>query len=150
MDVTSKKRALQLAYQIVTDKRNTNRYSFTAIMRVDDPGDMFTYADMLNGLRALFNDLDDARKTPALQKPLTWEEISDHKLIFMELRGIDKPIPSILRQTIDDQAFYTMESGCVFTFAMDELGKRWRPWASEPTEEERAAAPWEGVGDADL
>ncbi len=80
----------------------------------------------------------------ALQKPLTWEEIPDHKLIFMELRGIDKPIPSILRQTIDDQAFYTMESGCVFTFAMDELGKRWRPWATEPTEEERSAQKWIG------
>lgn len=89
-----------------------------------------------------------ALRRPA-QKPLTWEEIPDHKLIFMELRGIDKLIPSILRQTIDDQAFYTMESGCVFTFAMDELGKRWRPWATEPTEEERAAAPWRAC-DADL
>jgi hypothetical protein len=90
-----------------------------------------------------------AMRRPA-QKPLTWEEIPDHKLIFMELRGIDKPIPSILRQTMDNQAWYTMESGCVFTFDMDELGKRWRPWEREPTEEERAAAPWEGVGDADL
>lgn len=73
-----------------------------------------------------------------LKKTLEWEEIPDHKLVYLELRGIDKPVPSILRQTMDDQAFYTMESGCVFTFAMDELGKRWRAWASEPTEEERS------------
>jgi len=76
------------------------------------------------------------------QKPLEWEEISDHRLVWMELRGLDKPIPSILRQTMDNQAWYTMERGCVFTFAMEELGKRWRPWASEPTEEERSAAEW--------
>lgn len=75
-------------------------------------------------------------------RPLSWEEIPDHRLVYLELRGIDKPVPSILRQTMDDQAWYTMESGCVFTFAMDELGKRWRPWASEPTEAERSAAEW--------
>jgi hypothetical protein len=88
------------------------------------------------------------QEQPAL-KPLEWEEIPDHKLIFMELRGIDKPVPSILRQTMDNQAWYTMESGYVFTFDMDELGKRWRPWAIEPTEEERAAAPWEDADNAD-
>ena len=76
------------------------------------------------------------------QKPLEWEEIPDHQLVYLELRGIDKPIPSILRQTMDDQAWYTMESGSVFTFAMEELGKRWRAWAQKPTDEERSAAEW--------
>ena len=78
---------------------------------------------------------------PAL-KSLEWEEIPDHRMVWMELRGIDKPIPSILRQVMDDQAWYTMESGCVFTFAMEEMGKRWRAWAVLPTEEERSAAEW--------
>ena len=141
MDVNSKKRALQLAYQIVSDKRNVNRYGGTALVRKDEPG-MFTYSDMTDGLRAMFNELVAAPETPTLQKPLTWEEIPDHKLVFMELRGIDKPVPSILRQTMDNQAWYTMESGCVFTFDMDELGKRWRPWAQYPNEEERSAAEW--------
>lgn len=77
-----------------------------------------------------------------LNKPLEWEEIPDHQLVYLELRGIDKPIPSILRQTLDDQAFYTMESGYVFTHALEELGKRWRVWAQKPTDEERRAAEW--------
>lgn len=76
------------------------------------------------------------------RKPLEWEEIPDHQLVYLELRGIDKPIPSILRQTMDDQAWYTMESGSVFTFAMEELGKRWRAWVQKPTDEERSAAEW--------
>lgn len=29
-------------------------------------------------------------------------------------------------------------------------GKTWRAWASRPTDEERAAAPWEDAGNADL
>jgi hypothetical protein len=76
------------------------------------------------------------------QKPLEWEAIPDHQLVYLELRGIDKPIPSILRQTMDDQAWYTMESGSVFTFAMEELGKSWRAWAQKPTDEERSATEW--------
>lgn len=141
MDVNSKKRALQLAYQIVTDDRNANRYGATILVRKDEP-EMFTYPDMLNGLRALLNELDDARKTQTLQKPLTWEEIPGCRLVWMEIRGIYRPVPSILRQTMDNQAWYTMESGLVFTFDMDELGKRWRPWAQYPNEEERSAAEW--------
>lgn len=76
------------------------------------------------------------------RKPLEWEEIPDHQLVYLDLRGIDKPVPSILRQTMDDQAWYTMESGSVFTFAMEELGKSWRAWAALPTDEERSAAEW--------
>ena len=140
MDVKDKLRALKLAYQIVGDKRNVNRYGSTALVRKDEPG-MFTYSDMIDGLKAIFDELANAPEKPA-QKPLTWEEIPDHKLVFMELRGIDKPVPSILRQTMDNQAWYTMESGHVFTFDMDELGKRWRPWAQYPNEEERSAAEW--------
>lgn len=99
-------------------------------------------ADTDEAVKRIRDDVKAAALRRPLQKPLTWEEIPDHKLIFMELRGIDKPIPSILRQTMDNQAWYTMESGCVFTFDMDELGKRWRPWATEPTEEERSVAEW--------
>lgn len=35
-------------------------------------------------------------------------------------------------------------------YSADNYGEKWRCWRCKPTEEERAAAPWEGVGDADL
>ena len=132
--------------RVLSPTRYTPQAAWEAALLLRRKGPL-TVKELEARLNTILNPEPDA---PALQKPLTWEEIPDRKLIFMELRGIDKPVPSILRQTMDNQAWYTMESGCVFTFDMDELGKRWRPWASEPTEEERAAAPWEGVGDADL
>lgn len=99
------------------------------------------HAGYCEGLEKARELIEAVMNDPA-QEPLEWEEIPDHRLVWMELRGIDKPIPSILRQVMDDQAWYTMESGCVFTFAMEEMGKRWRAWAVLPTDEERSAAEW--------
>ena len=70
-----KKQALKLAYQIVTDKRNNNRYMFTSLASKYSP-EIFTYFDMLRVLRAMFDELVDAQEKPAMQKPLTLEELT--------------------------------------------------------------------------
>lgn len=127
--------ALTMAYEIVTDRRNENRYGFTAITNKQTM-ERFTYADMIHVLDELYGELK------AQNVPLDWKGLPMHRLVWLEVRHLDKPIPAIFRQTMDDQAFYTTESGYVFTFAWDEMGKRWRAWEKEPTDEERSASEW--------
>jgi hypothetical protein len=148
-----KKRALQLAYQIVGDKRNANRYGNTAILRKED-SNMFTYSDMLDGLRALFNDLDDARKTPALQKPITLAELEaliaagEDVAVYCETKNDPHAYATILfaGQVISPNGDKINACDLVYF----HYGKTWRAWAQRPTDEERAAASWEGTGNADL
>lgn len=145
MEVTDKKRALQLAYQIVGDKRNANRYGNTAILRKED-SNMFTYSDMLDGLRALFNDLDDARKTPELQKPITLAELEaliaagEDVAVYCEADNDPHAYATILfgGQAINPNGDKINACDLVYF----HYGKTWRAWASRPTDEERAAAPW--------
>ena len=154
MDVMDKRRALQLAYQIVTDKRNGNRYAFTAITRVDKPDIMFTYSDMLEGLRVMFKELDDDQTKPVLQKPLTVEELhalidaGDEAVIYCESKDDPQTYAHIVfgGRVIDREA----ESVDARRLVYPHYRKHWRAWVSRPTDEERAAAPWEGDGDAHL
>ena len=153
MDLMDKMRALQLAYQIVTDKRNANRYGCTAILRKDDSS-MFTYSDMLDGLRALFNELDDARKTPALQKPLELAELEaliaagEDVAVYCEAKNDPHAYATILCNGKCIDLNGDMIDACDLVFFRYNIG--WRAWAQRPTDEERAAAPWEDAGDADL
>lgn len=154
MDVMDKKRALQLAYQIVTDKRNGNRYEFTAIMRLDNPNVMFTYSDMLHVLNAMYKELDDVPEKPALQKPLTLQELE-------ALIAAGEDVAVYCESTGDAHTYATIFfAGQVVSINGDKInacdlvfqhyGVTWRAWASRPTPEEQAAAAWEGSGDADL
>ena len=153
MDVSNKMRALQLAYQIVGDKRNANRYGATFLVRKDE-SEMFTYTDMLNGLRALYNELDDARKTPALQKPLTLEALEalitagEDVAVYCEAKGDPHAYATIFCNGKYIDPYGDVNDACILVY--QHYGKTWRAWASRPTDEERAAAPWEGTGDADL
>ena len=153
MDVMDKMRALQLAYQIVTDKRNLNRYGGTAIVRKDE-AEMFAYLDMLNGLRALFKDLDDARKTPALQKPMTEKELralidaGEDVAVYCEAKGGERAYANILCDGCIIEPYGMKIKADMLDYRRYGIG--WRAWASRPTDEERAAAPWEDAGDADL
>lgn len=69
-----KKQALKLAYQIVTDKRNNNRYMFTSLASKDSP-EIFTYFDMLRVLNGMYKELEEA-PVKLMQKPLTLEELT--------------------------------------------------------------------------
>lgn len=52
-----KRKAIKLAYSIVTDKRNSDRYAFTAITdRVTL--ERFGYNEMVETLKAMYNELD--------------------------------------------------------------------------------------------
>lgn len=154
MDVMDKKRALQLAYQIVGDKRNANRYGGTAIVRKDDPG-MFTYSDMIDGLKAIFEDLvDEQLAKSALQKPITLAELEalisagEDVAVYCEAKNDPHAYATILfaGQVISPNGDKINACDLVYF----HYGKTWRAWAQRPTDEERAAAPWEDAGDADL
>lgn len=96
----------------------------------------------------------DAALRRPLQKPLTEEEL--HALIDA---GEDVAIYCEAKN--DPHAYATiLYAGQVVSMNGDKInacdlvyfhyGKTWRAWAQRPTDEERAAAPWEGDGDADL
>lgn len=55
-----KKLAMKLAYKIVTDKRNTNRYLGTFIAKENKDG-LFRYHDMLRGMRVIFNEIENRK-----------------------------------------------------------------------------------------
>lgn len=149
-----KRRALQLAYQIVTDKRNGNRYAFTAITRMDKPDIMFTYSDMLEGLRVMFKELDDDQTKPVLQKPLTAEELhalidaGNEAVIYCESKTDPETYAAILYAGKAIDRFGCSEDSDRLSF--ETYGILWRTWAQRPTQEERASAPWEGEDDAHL
>ena len=52
-----KRKAIKLAYSIVTDKRNSGRYAFTAIMNLETM-ERFGYNEMVEILEAMYNELD--------------------------------------------------------------------------------------------
>ncbi len=141
-----KKRALKLAYQIVTDKRNVNRYGGTALVRKDSP-EMFTYSDMTSVLRAMFDELVDAQEKPAMQKPLTKEELlelinpGDEVVAWAEANGFDGVHPNLWYRGMVQGP--DVPAACTKYLNWNGYGKTWRAWAARPTDEERAAAPWE-------
>ena len=148
-----KKQALKLAYQIITDKRNVNRYSNTSIVYKDRP-DMFTYSDMLRVFNDMYKELHDTPEK-LIQKPMTLGEL--HALIDAGEEAV------IYCETEDDEAnLYAtlLYGGRIYDrygeapgpdhIRSETYGKTWRAWASRPTDEERSAAPWEETCDADL
>lgn len=52
-----KRKAIKLAYSIVTDKRNSERYLFTAITNKQTM-ERFGYDEMVQTLEAMYNELD--------------------------------------------------------------------------------------------
>lgn len=52
-----KRKAIKLAYSIVTDKRNSDRYAFTAITN-HETMERFGYNEMVETLEAMYNELD--------------------------------------------------------------------------------------------
>lgn len=51
-----KRKAIKLAYSIVTDKRNSDRYAFTAITNLETM-ERFGYNEMVETLKAMYNEL---------------------------------------------------------------------------------------------
>lgn len=52
-----KRKAILLAYSIVTDKRNSDKYAFKAITNRETM-ERFGYYDMVKTLEAMYNELD--------------------------------------------------------------------------------------------
>lgn len=52
-----KRKAIKLAYSIVTDKRNSERYLFTAITNRETM-ERFGYNEMVETLEVMYNELD--------------------------------------------------------------------------------------------
>lgn len=146
ISLQDKIRALRLAYHIITDKRNENRYGGTAIVRKDAP-DMFTYSDMLSAIKAIFDELGDGPEKPAMQKPLTLREL----LVMIDAREEAvtyceaKDDPQIYANIWYDGRAIDRNAEAVHCRQLiyAHYGRTWRAWASRPTDEERAAAPWE-------
>jgi hypothetical protein len=157
-----KKNALKLAYQIVTDKRNLNRYACTALLVRKDSPELFTYSDMVKALEGMYTELG---KAPMMQKPLTFDEC----MVMGDVDAQDEMIPDPVFLEYKDpegwtgwvclrdhyyhpegdpsgRGLYIMHPGCDVQGKSEfeaYYGKTWRCWASRPTDEERAAAPWE-------
>lgn len=90
-----------------------------------------------------------------LRKPLTREELTKSAYqipCWIEGIGEEEMAADVLDR--DSAGLLAKLASSTVGFAihcdMDEYGIFWRAWAQRPTDEERAAAPWEAAGDADL
>lgn len=78
-----------------------------------------------------------------LQKPLTLEDvlkIDDYGEAWWVEYEAGFVAPTILNNDCHQYGEQILDG---FTFELADYGKTWRAWASRPTDEERAAAPWE-------
>lgn len=94
-----------------------------------------------------------------LQKPLSREQFNEiHSMRDEHVWPFDAEPPMLfLESAIEklDFCWISWEAADLLmdgfrAYSADNYGEKWRCWRCKPTEEERAAAPWEGVGDADL
>lgn len=81
-----------------------------------------------------------------LQQPLTLQELQDligpgdEIVTYCEAKGADRTYANIWTgELVIDVVGYEHKNHVCF----ENYGKTWRAWATRPTEEERAAAPWE-------
>lgn len=58
IDLEDRKKALSFAYAIVTDKRNEDKYAFTALTKKTTM-ERFGYSDMLHVLEDMYEELDE-------------------------------------------------------------------------------------------
>lgn len=84
-------------------------------------------------------------------KPLSWDEaVGDDA--FLEIKGdeyIDAALNCLAFSQVDGNGkigfvIYKTHEEDEFKLFESEYGKTWRCWARRPTDEERAAAVWEG------
>lgn len=77
------------------------------------------------------------------QKPLTLEDvlkIDDYGEAWWVEYEAGFVTPTILNNDCHQYGEQILDG---FTFELADYGKTWRAWATRPTDEERAAAPWE-------
>lgn len=81
-----------------------------------------------------------------LQEPLAKEDLlhmigpGDEIVTYCEAKGADRTYANIWTgDLVIDVVGYEHKNHVCF----ENYGKTWRAWATRPTEEERAAAPWE-------
>lgn len=78
-----------------------------------------------------------------MQKPLTYTELRHTQTAWLE--DVDKPfcIPALVCCSFSHELAFRGKHSFIQP-SKDDYAFRWRAWASEPTDEEREAAPWEG------
>lgn len=98
------------------------------------------------GVKRIHDDVKaDVMRRP-IQKPLPFHEFLDligpgHEVVtFCEAKGDDRTYASIW---IDDKVVDGDGISPRDNISYETYGKLWRAWATRPTDEERAAAPWE-------
>lgn len=83
-----------------------------------------------------------------LQKPLTLEELNECDIFYIEFRDLNEgnfiPVQFSPESHFKGMLTYHRPGWAThFSVEMFGCGRYWRCWASRPTIEERAAAPWE-------
>lgn len=104
-------------------------------------------------VKRIRDDVKAAAMRRPLQKPLTRAELealieSGPEIVtYCEARDGDRTFANIwiAYSVIDVIGIEQKENIC-----FESYGKTWRAWSQRPTDEERAAAPWEEADDADL
>lgn len=143
ISLKDKQRAIKMAYTIIGDKRNVSRYGGTTITSKDDPSLMFTYPDMIDVLESMYAELEEAQ---AMQKPLTLKQLrtliddEQEAVVYIETNSHTETYANIIYERHIFDRYGETEGADVLRF--ETYGKTWRAWASRPTDEERAAAPW--------
>ena len=80
------------------------------------------------------------RKPLTLKKLRTLIDAGDETVTYCEAKGADRTYANIWTgDLVIDVVGYEHKNHVCF----ENYGKTWRAWAARPTDEERAAAPWE-------
>ena len=122
-------KALKFAYQIVSDKRNANRYAEVFLTGKNDTS-LFGYVDMLGGLNAMYKEL------VAPFKPMTLEEAERIDPEYKTEGGIP-----VYVERLEGGNKWALP--ILLDFPGREYGQTWRCWSRKPTPEESKAVPWE-------
>ncbi len=90
--------------------------------------------------------LKHALKRPE-QKPLRWQQLETLPIVWLEERGAQAVIPALTSPSSDSSIMGFVKHGVTFDYITRKkayYGRRWRTWATQPTQEERSAAKWTG------
>ena len=87
--------------------------------------------------------LEELKRVKGPQKPLTLDDVLSLDSIgdawWVEYKD-GNLVPTILTNDCHQYGEQILDG---YTFKLFDYGKTWRCWISKPTDEERAAAPWE-------
>lgn len=102
-------------------------------------------SDVIELLVGALRDALDRPMQKPMQKPIKLEDVQLGDNVFIDFRNEEDVERVLIVPSFAPNVMGYARDGWSSRFAVDRLsyGRFWRLWGNKPTDEERAAAPWE-------